>query len=262
LPEWSIRRVTVRILGEMAVEGLVGASTAMVSAHPGGRVVRGEKGALLLITGGVASPFNRVMVAGREADVGEVRRFAEVLRDSGVPWSLWVRGEPDNRVVGVAAEHGLVERGTMPLMAVARGDARLRGARSGAPRVRAITSAERQLHGDLIGGGYGLPAEMYLSYLAAPLMDAPWATTYVAELDGVPVATAYSVRSGDYIVVYSVAVPPEYRGRGYGRLMTERVMTDAFEKGATAAILESSDDGFPLYRSMGFATVETWTYLT
>lgn len=247
---------------DLAAGAMNETSVAMIGAHPSGRVTYGENGTLLLVTGGVAAPFNRVTVTGHEPDVAEIDRFAGVLGEAGLAWSLWLRGEPGPEVLAVAAAHGLTERGTEPLMAVSRADARLRGPRPSGPAIRAITSSERQLHGDLMGTGYGVPAEAYLSFLAAPLMDASWATVYVAELDGVPVGTAYGVKAGDYIVVYSVAVLPEFRGRGYGRLLTERVMTDGFEGGATTAVLRASDLGMPMYKSMGFETVETWTYLT
>ena len=217
---------------------------------------------MLLLTGGASPAFNRLVATGHRVDLDEIDRLATVADDEGAPWSLWLRDEPEADVLKIAGDHGHTERGVEPLMAVTRADARIRGPRPGGPNVRRITSGERQLHLDLIATAFGIPAELFGQFLAAPLMDAPWASTYVAELDGVTVATAYAVRHGDFVGVYTVSVPPQFRGRGYGRLVTETVMTDAFAAGATAAFLQSSEMGLPLYESIGFQTVETWTYLT
>jgi ribosomal protein S18 acetylase RimI-like enzyme len=245
----------------LAAAALMESSVKQYAAIPGGRVVQSENATLLWITSAAASSFNRVTATTHTPDPAEIDRLAAIVNDAGVPWSLWLRDEPGPEVLRVAADHRRTDRGTVPLMVVSRADARLRGPRGGAPVIRVITSAERQLHLDLFAVSFGGSADVYGVRMAEPLIDAPWASMYVAELDGVPVATGYGVRVGDYVGVYCIGVPPEFRGRGYGRLVTERVMTDAFSAGATGAFLQSSDDGFPLYKSMGYETVETWTYL-
>jgi ribosomal protein S18 acetylase RimI-like enzyme len=62
--------------------------------------------------------------------------------------------------------------------------------------------------------------------------------------------------------VYNLAVVPRARGYGLGRAMTERVMEDGFAAGAETAYLHSSAAGRPLYESMGFRLVQTWTTFT
>jgi hypothetical protein len=49
------------------------------------------------------------------------------------------------------------------------------------------------------------------------------------------------------------------RSRGLGRIITERVIADGSEAGATLAYLHSSPMAEQLYRSMGFRVTETWT---
>jgi GNAT superfamily N-acetyltransferase len=61
--------------------------------------------------------------------------------------------------------------------------------------------------------------------------------------------------------VYNVAVLPAYRGRGYGRLMTERGMADAFGKGTTAAIRHTTT-GFRSTGRWGLRRPRLGTYLT
>jgi N-acetylglutamate synthase len=68
---------------------------------------------------------------------------------------------------------------------------------------------------------------------------------------------------GDAIAgIFNIATVPAYRGRGYGRAVSSRIVADAVARGADLVYLQSSEDGFPLYQSMGFHTVETWTYLS
>ena len=64
------------------------------------------------------------------------------------------------------------------------------------------------------------------------VIDAPWASTYPVEVDGVPGATGLGILTG----VYHIATLPEHRGRGYGRLVTGRMMTDGFDDRLPAVV--------------------------
>lgn len=257
-----IARVITDRLAEFAAAGLSEAFAEIVGAHPGSRIYTGKDGSVLLVTGEPVAAFNILIVERDRWDADEIERLAGLIAAAGLPWSLVVRDEPVRDLLAIANRYGLSHRRTEPLMLCLRADARLRGPRAEGPVIRTIRSAERQVHGDLYTASFGTPADIYFQLMREPVFDAEWATTYVAELDGVPVATCYSVRTGDSVGIFTVGVPPEFRGRGYGRLMTERAMTDAFESGATAAYLQSSEVALKLYESMGFRTVETWTYLS
>ncbi|HEV8490270.1 MAG TPA: hypothetical protein VGQ58_10840, partial [Candidatus Limnocylindrales bacterium] len=68
------------------------------------------------------------------------------------------------------------------------------------------------------------------------------------------------VGSGETLGIYAVGTLAHARRRGYGRAVTWAVL----EAGATAwgsrqAILQSSQMGVPVYRSMGFETVGAFT---
>jgi len=79
---------------------------------------------------------------------------------------------------------------------------------------------------------------------------------YVGYVDGEPVSTAATVIGGGAVGVYNVATLPERRSAGYG----EAVMRHALERarcdyGLTRTILQSTPQGFELYRRMGYRTV-------
>jgi ribosomal protein S18 acetylase RimI-like enzyme len=58
--------------------------------------------------------------------------------------------------------------------------------------------------------------------------------------------------SDDLAGIQLVGTVPAARRRGLGELCTRWAVRAGFELGATAAVLEASDMGAPLYRRMGF----------
>lgn len=100
--------------------------------------------------------------------------------------------------------------------------------------------------------GLGEPMRRILrQFPAAPMVNV------LAELDGVPVATATGWIDGDTVGVYNVATVEEVRGRGLGAAVTAAVVEAGRERGATSAVLHSSEAGLPVYQRLGFTTVCT-----
>jgi ribosomal protein S18 acetylase RimI-like enzyme len=87
------------------------------------------------------------------------------------------------------------------------------------------------------------------------------AVPYGAEEDGELVSVGLGIFLGEFTGIYNIATRPGHRGRGYGRAVTSRIVTDGIARGAPLAYLQSSAAGYPLYESMGFRTLERWTYL-
>jgi GNAT superfamily N-acetyltransferase len=79
--------------------------------------------------------------------------------------------------------------------------------------------------------------------------------TYLARLDGRPVATALGAILDGVVAIYNVATVPEARRRGAGSAVTAAAMADAQARGARWAILESSEMGLPVYERLGFRQV-------
>ena len=55
--------------------------------------------------------------------------------------------------------------------------------------------------------------------------------------------------------VYNVATLATQRGRGFGAAATWAVVAEGARRGCTHAALQSSPDGYPIYRAMGFVDV-------
>ena len=76
--------------------------------------------------------------------------------------------------------------------------------------------------------------------------------TILARIDGRPVATALGSVAGGGIVIANVTTVPDVRGRGLGRTVTLAAMHAGARAGATIAVLQSTEMGLGVYRSLGF----------
>ena len=87
----------------------------------------------------------------------------------------------------------------------------------------------------------------------------------VCECDGKIAAAAYLMPVGDFVTgthesvscahIYAVGVLQEYRGKGLGKLVTEKCVRLGEENGFGAIVLHPADERlFEFYRSLGFCT--------
>lgn len=70
--------------------------------------------------------------------------------------------------------------------------------------------------------------------------------------DGVPLAKTVTHDSQDAVGLYGMVTQPEMRGRGLGRLVCLKVLTEARNRGHRLAVLHSTRMAVPLYESVGF----------
>ena len=93
------------------------------------------------------------------------------------------------------------------------------------------------------------------------MADDPDVGLFAGVLDGEPVASSIALRSGPIVGVYSVGTAAGARRRGIGTAMTWRAVEFGRARGCTAATLQATEMGEPVYRSMGFERVAgyvTW----
>ena len=102
--------------------------------------------------------------------------------------------------------------------------------------------------------GFGLPeyAEKRLLDLFAAVSLAPPMRTYLALLDGRPVATSQLFLAAGVAGIYSVTCLPEARGQGIGAAVTLAPLLEARRQGYAVSILQASDLGYQVYRRLGF----------
>jgi ribosomal protein S18 acetylase RimI-like enzyme len=80
----------------------------------------------------------------------------------------------------------------------------------------------------------------------------PW-RMFVGYLEGEPVATNMLFNGGGVASVYAVATLPKAQGRGIGGAIMLQPLLDARDQGYRHAALFSTEEGFSVYRRLGFA---------
>ncbi|MET8161896.1 GNAT family N-acetyltransferase [Sphaerisporangium sp. NPDC005289] len=80
--------------------------------------------------------------------------------------------------------------------------------------------------------------------------------------DGRIAGTAVAWLSHDLLTLYFVGTQPEHRRRGIGTAMSGAALALARERGIRTAALVSSAAGEPIYRHMGFSTLDTFQLLS
>ncbi|MEU4473179.1 GNAT family N-acetyltransferase [Micromonospora sp. NPDC023888] len=194
-----------------------------------------------------------------EPDLESLDEMATEVGRQAAHWSIMVRGEAGDEVSDLAARHGLLKRTELPFLGCAAADIVFR---VGAPQrelVRQVRAADADLYTDTLTEGFEVPEGLFGSLMGGGVLDADSITGYLAEESGRALGTGLGMRNSGVVGVFNIAVLGSARGRGLGRMITEAVLRDGFAAGADAAYLHSSAMGRPLYESMGFRLLESWT---
>jgi N-acetylglutamate synthase len=239
------------------VSAYAGAYESLATATTG-RVRKGPGGTVLAISGVPVASLNAVISVSREPDLAEIASLAE-SESWALPWSIHVRGEPGPLARRMAARHGLTTIIREPLM--------IRPARLGIPagtaegslRVRAVAADDLGLYAATLADGLEAPRELLGAFGNPALAQTAGITSYLAELDGLPIGTGMTVISGDLTGIFNIAILPRYRRHGYGRAVTLEMVRAGFAAGAPTAYLYATKAGEPVYESADFRTEE---YLT
>ncbi|WP_410810048.1 GNAT family N-acetyltransferase [Micromonospora sp. 067-2] len=194
-----------------------------------------------------------------EPDLGSLDEMATEVGRQTAHWSIIVRGEVGDEISGLATRHGLLTRSELPFLTCATDDIVFRAGSTQRASVRPVGAAENEIYTEALTQSFEAPEGAFGSLMGGAVLDADAITGYLAEESGRPVGTGLGMRTSGVVGVFNIAVLPAARGRGLGRVITETVLRDGIAAGADAAYLQTSAMGRPLYESMGFALVETWT---
>jgi len=102
--------------------------------------------------------------------------------------------------------------------------------------------------------GFGVPTDVediWYEFFEVAACSLPF-RTYLALLNGEPVATSQLFTSAGVAGVYNVTCIPEARGQGIGSAIVMAPLLDAREMGYRVGILQASSMGYNVYRRLGF----------
>lgn len=105
----------------------------------------------------------------------------------------------------------------------------------------------------VFAAGFGLPdfaADAFYDYMCA--IDLDTTPAYIGWLDNQPVATSLLVLAGGIAGIYNVATLPRVRRQGIGAIMTLTPLREARNRGCRVGILQASQMGVGVYRTLGF----------
>ncbi|MFJ5035928.1 GNAT family N-acetyltransferase [Streptomyces sp. NPDC088560] len=243
---------------QSAVEELAG-------VLPNGFRERSPGGTLLATTGSLIPALNGITSAEPIPDKAEIALLCDAAEPhvKGLPWSIRLRGEPEEGIVAVAADHGLTTLTQQPFMLLQLTDDRTaqEPARETAC-VRPLRDDEHEVFAEVLGAAFGAPPAIITSLYTPLVLGQPFVHAYVAEVDGVPAAAGLAILTGEHVGLANIGTLSEYRRQGLGRAVTETILRDAHANGARTAYLHSSDEAIPLFEQVGFRTEEFWTFLT
>ena len=223
-----------------------------------GAIVRLEDGVGVFATG-LPTPFFNQVVIDDGARAEDVAAGVAILRHRGARFCVVLRRDQDAALRPLMDELGLaLDGGIMPgmvlhpipddLVTTAPGLEIRQVGDAGALRDHAVVAAL----------GFGLPEAVGISFMGDELWTRDGAAVYTGYADGLPVTSGFSVRTGDTLGLFTIATLPEARGRGFGAAMTARLVADGAAAGCTAAALQASPMGRPIYERMGFRLVQEY----
>jgi N-acetylglutamate synthase len=249
---------------DRAAKALIAALRLLADRLPGMHQKQVAPGVIRLMSGLPMATLNGVFTDALRPDVTVLDRAAAGVAGLPLPWSIQFRGEPEPAAGRVAARYGLTATTTSPLMVYHPAADRQPPPASASAAARVVVAGHRDQtdYAAALAAGFEAPPEIMAPFSSPEALSLPGAVPYLAREDGQVVAVGLGVFGEETAGVFNIATVPAYRGRGYGRAVTSRIVADGVARGADLAYLQSSEEGYPLYQSMGFRTVETWTYLS
>jgi ribosomal protein S18 acetylase RimI-like enzyme len=176
-------------------------------------------------------------------------------RDLGVP--AWrVLAPEGDRAGRVLTQAGYRAEGALPAMGLAFDDL---------PRVFELTPgvplSELEQMDDVAAlnvAAYGIEWADVLGAWHGP--PPPDMQVLAAHEGGRAIACGVALDVGDTMGVYLVATAPAVRKRGLGTAVMRGLLAAARRRGLAASVLQATDDGFGLYRRLGYRDLGIWTH--
>ena len=212
-----------------------------VAALPGGELHDAD--GVLWCRTGIAWPMFNGMIAAPGAGAGDAARG---LAAHGLPWFLWELPETSPEVVEAAKAAGAFRFDRSPWMEARIADLPDPVMPCGVTMVEVADEPGRRRWAAALREIYEFPPAGEEAWAQAA---GPW-RQWIAYADGTPAGVTLLYCGGGIAGLFGVGTKRELRRRGIGRVLT---LLPLKESGGDVAGFFSSEEGEPLYRSLGFA---------
>lgn len=150
--------------------------------------------------------------------------------------------------------HGFVSEGQMPGMAVDLANLKENPPMPSGLTVQQVRDDETlKQWSQVCAAGFGMPdfaADAFHDFMCH--VDPDTVLAYLGWRNDQPVATSLLVLAAGVAGIYNVATIPEARRQGIGAIMTLSPLRDARDRKYKVGILQASEMGVDVYRSLGF----------
>ena len=219
--------------------------------RPGGETGRAG-GATWYRSGVPFANYNGVLGAGCDVDEMLAR-----VRSWGLPARWLISTASAGPIEDTFTGRGLVMTDEYPAM-IAPVSALPAPELNGVTVETAETDIQYREWADALCDGFGLTGESAAHVAAAhawPCRHDRDRVYMLLRRDGTVVATAMLHTACGVAGIYGIAVRRAYQRRGLGKLATLVTVHAGAERGATMAMLQATEDGFPVYERLGFRTI-------
>jgi ribosomal protein S18 acetylase RimI-like enzyme len=225
---------------------------ALLPQYQSGGFVRRCGSVMVAATGSPIAFFNEVLPVADDVDADELAEAVEVADAAGLSWMAHLRDGMDDRLAELLQRNGLEEvEDDYPAMMLSAMPACI-SVPSGVEVRRVSDATGFDIHLRTAAAMAGTDPDLVRTWLAPGVIDDLAAALFIGYLDGEPVATSMSVRTGDVVGVYNVGTAEPARRRGIGWAMTAAAILAGAEAGATLATLQSSPMAARMYEAHGF----------
>jgi GNAT superfamily N-acetyltransferase len=215
-----------------------------------GAVTELRRGSWLALSGIASADMNMALL--HERDDAALAQALERIDEAGCPAIVMLAGEAVDLAPALPAPWSPV--GAMPIMTIDLAAAPT--ARD--PRVRRARQRDADAACALLAGAY-LMEDSHVRYMVeSVLASEATGRLWLLVEDGEPVSTVVSGRIEDTVSLWSMATPPQFARKGYGRALLAEVLRWATEDGAAVGLLGATPAGEPLYRASGWTIAEHW----
>ena len=223
-------------------------------------LVERRDGVVIISTGLPILTFNQVLVDDEGAAAETLPVAIESLRARRAPFVVNLRVGRDDRWIPAVASLGLVPISPEPwLPAMAMHPVASAGAAPEDLDIRRVTDGPGlDDHIRVASEAFDIPEVVVRSVVTRRVATAPEVGVYVGYSDGKPVSAGIGIRTGRAIGLYSITTLEAARGRGFGTAISLRIAADGAAAGCDVAVLQSSPMGVPIYRRLGYRTVQEY----